>query len=178
MTNCCGAPADQSFGARSRNAALSLCLVAGWQAGRPDKVWRAARRLQQKLNLRKVARSVLPAHVLGVATPLFPERRWFLPGHLIIFATPLFVIPTLQPAGENRNARPSIGQRTADDRPLIRQLIIFRTAVPVLSSAGSLLRPDSAGSLLFSWPRDLRNLHTRVSSSRKLPYASPETQQE
>lgn len=173
-----GAPADQSFGARSRNAALSLCvcLAVCWQAGRPDKVWRAARRLQQKLNLCKVARSVLPAHVLGGCDPTVPRApmfpRW-APNH---FRDP--VIPMLQPAGENRNARLSIGQRTADDRPLIRQLIILRTAVPVLSSAGSLLRPDSAGSLLFSWPRDLRNLHTRVSSSRKLPYASPETQQE
>lgn len=111
----------------------------------------------------------------GAATPLFPERRCFLAGHLIIFATPLFPCSS-RPVRIGTPAR-QIGQRTADDRPLIRQLIIFRTAVPVLSSAGSLLRPDSAGSLLFSWPRDLRNLHTRVSSSRKLPYASSETQQ-
>lgn len=60
------------------------------------------------------------------------------------------VIPMLQPAGENRNVRPSKGQRTTHDRPLIRQLIIFRMAVPIPSSAASLLRADSAGSLLFS----------------------------
>lgn len=40
------------------------------------------------------------------------------------------VIPMLQPAGENRNARPLKGQRTTDNQPLIRQLIIFRMAVP------------------------------------------------
>lgn len=42
---------------------LSGSSRAGGLAGRPYKVWRAARRLQQKLNL-------MPAHVLGVRTPL------------------------------------------------------------------------------------------------------------
>lgn len=90
----------------------SLYLVLGWQAGRPDKVWRAARRLQQKLNLQKVARSVLPAHVLGGCDPTVPRApmfpRW-APNH---FRDP--VIHMLQPAGENRNARPS--NRSADSR--------------------------------------------------------------
>lgn len=110
---------------------------------------------------------MLPLHVLGgcwgslgggAATPLCPERRCFPGLAPNNYRAP--IIPMLQPAGENRNARPSIGQRTTDDRPLIRQLIIFRMAIPIPGSAEFLPRADSAESLLFSWPRDLNRLHT------------------
>lgn len=80
---------------------MAACSLAAWSwagrlFGRPDKVWRAARRLQQKLNQRTLTRTVLPAHVLGPLGGCDPTapRAPMLPlgtsGHLRIIAVPLF----------------------------------------------------------------------------------------